>query len=162
MVTMLLALCSLPWSAGPGCSSSWPIWTRRVFHVDFPFRAAKTSLHGPALSEDHREFAIAVHGCRFTFPSWLRVAEHGGRGPCCAGRAGSLPCRDAEASSHGSACLANHRDFAVAVRAGWSMSLLCRSSWFPGAVVKETAEISQLLLLRNRSLPLVLALVALG
>ena len=29
MVTMLLALCSLPWSAGPGCSSSWPMWTRR-------------------------------------------------------------------------------------------------------------------------------------
>ena len=50
------------------------------------------------------------------------------------------------------------------VRAGWSMSLFCRSSWFPGAVVKETAEISQLLLLRNRWLPLVLAalLVALG
>ena len=85
--------------------------------------------------------------CRFTFPSWLRVA----------GRAGSLPCRDAEASSHSSACLANHRDFAVAVRAGWLMSLLCRSSWLPGAVVEETAEISQLLLLRNRWLPLVLA-----
>ena len=46
--------------------------------------------------------------------------------------------------------LADHRDFAVTVRAGWSMSLLCRSSWIPGAVVKETVEISQLLLLRNR------------
>ena len=45
--------------------------------------------------------------------------------PFCAGR-------DAEAYSHGSACLADHRDFAVAVRAGRSMSLLCRSSWFPG------------------------------
>ena len=33
MVTMLLALCSLPWSAGPGCSSSWPIWTRRTVVV---------------------------------------------------------------------------------------------------------------------------------
>ena len=88
--------------------------------------------------------------CRFTFPSWLRVAEHGGRGPCCAGRAGSLLCSDAEAYSHGLACLADHREFAVAVRAG-------RSSWFPGAVVMETAEISQLLLLRNRWLPVVLA-----
>ena len=27
--------------------------------------------------------------------------------------------------SHGQACLADHRDFAVAVRAGWSMFLLC-------------------------------------
>ena len=40
-----------------------------------PFRAAKTALHGPALSEDHRDFAVAVHGDRC---------------PCCAGRAGSL------------------------------------------------------------------------
>ena len=39
----------------------------------------------------------------------------------------------------------------------WPMSLLCMSSWFPGAVVKETAEISQLLLLRNRWLLVVLA-----
>ena len=37
------------------------------------------------------------------------------------------------------------------------MSLLCRLSWFPGAVVQETVEISQLLLLRNRWLPVVLA-----
>ena len=29
-----------------------------------PFVAAKTALHGPALSEDHREFSIAVHGDR--------------------------------------------------------------------------------------------------
>ena len=161
MVTMLLALCSLPWSAGPGCSSSWPIWTwrtvaeacmfmagitgdsapRAVFSslvrrfmmlgimagvdqqdsccgmsrlvmlvamhlalffflfaglmmlgvmagmdqkdsycgmckagisgdtlefpqlqfLGLPFRAAKTALHGPVLSEDQRDFAIAVH-----------------------------------------------------------------------------------------------------
>ena len=40
------------------------------------FRAAETALHGPALSEDHRDFAIA---------------EHGYRRPCCSGRAGFLP-----------------------------------------------------------------------
>ena len=34
--------------------------------------------------------------------------------------------------------------FAVAVRTGWSMSMLCRLSCFPGAVVQETVEISQL------------------
>ena len=28
------------------------------------FRAAETALHGPALSEDHRDFAVAVHGYR--------------------------------------------------------------------------------------------------
>ena len=39
----------------------------------------------------------------------------------------------------------------------WPMSLLCRSSWITGAVVKETVEITQLLLLRNRWLPVVLA-----
>ena len=49
-----------------------------------PFRAAKTALHGPALSNDHRDFAVAVHGDRC---------------PCCAGRAGSLPFRDVEAVS---------------------------------------------------------------
>ena len=68
-----------------------------------------------------------------------------------------VSCRDAEADSHGPACLADHRDFAVAVRAWWSMSLLCRSCWIPGAVVKETVEISQLLLLRNPWLLVVLA-----
>ena len=44
-------------------------------------RAAKTALHGPALSEDHRDFAIAVHGDRCS---------------CCAGRAGSPFCRGSE------------------------------------------------------------------
>ena len=39
----------------------------------------------------------------------------------------------------------------------WPMFLLCRSSWITGAVVKETVEISQLLLLGNRWLPVVLA-----
>ena len=39
--------------------------------------------------------------------------------------AGSLPRRGAEADSHGQACLADHGDFAVAVRAGWSTFLLC-------------------------------------
>ena len=48
--------------------------------------------------------------------------------PCCACRASSLPYRDAEVVSHGQACLADHRDFAVAVRAGWSMFLMCGSS----------------------------------
>ena len=36
-------------------------------------------------------------------------------------------------------------------------SQVCRSCWMPGAVVKETVEISQLPLLRNRYLPVVLA-----
>ena len=27
MVTMHLALCSLPWLAGPVCSAFWPVWT---------------------------------------------------------------------------------------------------------------------------------------
>ena len=39
-------------------------------------------------------------------------------------------CRYAEAVSHGPACLADHRDFAVAVRAGYSMSLVCMSMFF--------------------------------
>ena len=39
------------------------------------------------------------------------------------GRRHSL--RYAEADSHGSACLADQRDFAVAVRAWWSMPLVC-------------------------------------
>ena len=29
MVTMLLALCSFLWLAGPECSAFWPVWTRR-------------------------------------------------------------------------------------------------------------------------------------
>ena len=29
-VTMHLALCSLPWLAGPECSVFWPVWTRRT------------------------------------------------------------------------------------------------------------------------------------
>ena len=33
-VAMHLALCSLLFSSGPGCSASWPVWTRRtVFSV---------------------------------------------------------------------------------------------------------------------------------
>ena len=28
--TMHLALCSLPWLAGPECSAFWPVWTRRT------------------------------------------------------------------------------------------------------------------------------------
>ena len=29
-ITMLLALCSFPWLAGPECSAFWPVWTRRT------------------------------------------------------------------------------------------------------------------------------------
>ena len=47
--------------------------------------------------------------------------------------AGSLPCRDAEAVSYGQACLADHRDFAVAICAGWLMFLLRGSSKFSEA-----------------------------
>ena len=49
-----------------------------------PLRAAKAAFHGPAVPVDHRDFAVAVHGDRCSF---------------CIGRAGSLPCRDAEAVS---------------------------------------------------------------
>ena len=132
-----------------------------------PFRAAETAVHGPALSEDRGEFAIAVHGDRC---------------PHCAGRASSpfrrgsellnmvaevpvvqveqvsLPCRDAEALFSWFSLSGGTIEISqFALRAGRSMSLLCRSSWFPGAVVEETAEISQLLLLRNRWLLVVLA-----
>ena len=137
-----------------------------------------TSVYGGFYGSDCRKlrkFRSCSSSRSSTFPSWCRgrfpwsccsadhgdstvaVLEHGGSCPCCAGRAGSLPCRDAEADSHGLPCLADHRDFAVAVRARWSLSLLCRLSWIPGAVVKETVDISQLLLLRNRWLPVVLA-----
>ena len=54
-------------------------------------------------------------------------------------------------SSHGPDCCWTKRFTSCLIR--WPMSLLCRSSWITGAVVKETAEISQLLLLRNRWLP---------
>ena len=47
--------------------------------------------------------------------------------PCCAFRAGSLPRRGAEVVSYGPDCSSDHRDFAVAVRVGSSMSLLCWS-----------------------------------
>ena len=30
LVTMHLALCSLPWLAGLECSAFWPVWTRRT------------------------------------------------------------------------------------------------------------------------------------
>ena len=30
LVTMHLALCSLPWLAGLECSAFWPVWTRRA------------------------------------------------------------------------------------------------------------------------------------
>ena len=46
------------------------------------------------------------------------VTVHDGRCLRCACHAGSLPSRDAEAVSHGQACLADPRDFAVAARAG--------------------------------------------
>ena len=60
--------------------------------------------------------------------STTAALERGDRCPCCFGHAGSLPRRGAEAVSHGQACLADHRDFAVAVRAWWSTFLLCGSS----------------------------------
>ena len=46
--------------------------------------------------------------------------------PLCAGRPGhSLPRRGAEAVSYGPDRSSDHRDFAVAVRVGWLVSLLC-------------------------------------
>ena len=71
------------------------------------------SLHGPNCSFDHGYSQLQY-----------MMAEC----PCSVGHAGSLPRRGAEAISHGQACLADHRDFAVAARAGWSMFLLCVSS----------------------------------
>ena len=59
-------------------------------------------------------FCSADHG-----DSTIAALERGDRCPCCFGHAGSLPRRGAEAVSHGQACLADHRDFAVAARAGF-------------------------------------------
>ena len=64
--------------------------------------------------------------------------------PCCAVRAGSLHRRGAEAVSYGPDCSSDHRDFAVAVRVGLSMSLLCWSHSSPSADVEETVELPQL------------------
>ena len=55
--------------------------------------------------------------------STIAALERSDRCPCWFGHAGSLPRRGAEAVSHGPACLADHRDFAVEVRAGWSTFL---------------------------------------
>ena len=61
------------------------------------------------------------------------------------GRAG----RDAEADPYGAACSADHRDYAVAVRAGWSMSLLCRAGEFNRRRVWMSVVIPQLQLVEN-------------
>ena len=52
--------------------------------VDISFRGAADVSHGPDRSSDHRHSPVAVHGYRR---------------PCCAGPAGSLPRRGAEAGS---------------------------------------------------------------
>ena len=81
LVTMYLALCSLPWLAGPRCSASWPVRSRRTaarvlwFRLQktaespqlqfsaghrHPVRAAEADPHGPDNSADHREYTVAV------------------------------------------------------------------------------------------------------
>ena len=52
-----------------------------------------------------------------------------------------LPCRYAEAVSRGAACLADHRGFAAAVRAGWSMSLVCSRAGFCAAAVHQRGRL---------------------
>ena len=41
MVTLHFMLCSLPWSASPGCSSSWPVWTRRTVFFSLAVACAR-------------------------------------------------------------------------------------------------------------------------
>ena len=65
-----------------------------------PFVPQRQLFMVPALSEDHREFAIAVHGDRC---------------PHCAGRAGAPFRRDAEAFSHGSACPGGPSRFRICI-----------------------------------------------
>ena len=47
MVTMHFALCSL-WLAGPRCSASWPVWTRRTVAVVFTRRVLLVTYEGDA------------------------------------------------------------------------------------------------------------------
>ena len=63
----------------------------------------------------------------FSGPDVLHRGRYGPEGPFCGSAVAvcqghCLPCRYAEAVSRGPASLADHRGFAVAVRAGWSMS----------------------------------------
>ena len=44
MVTLHFVLCSLPWSASPGCSSSWPVWTRRTVYSSMGVACARRVL----------------------------------------------------------------------------------------------------------------------
>ena len=75
-----------------------------------------------------------LHPCRCAaFIPWSRQLSDLGIPSCCTrwstslfpGRAGSLLRRCAEAVSYGPDRSSDHRDFAVAVRVGWLMSLLC-------------------------------------
>ena len=94
---------------------------RRLF-----FRAAETALHGPALK------TIEISQLQYTVI---------GR-PCCLGRAGYFPVV-AQWPFYGPDSSSDL--FLTQLKYTMAMSLLCRSSCFPGAVVKETVEISQLL-----------------
>ena len=65
----------------------------------------------------------------FSGPDALHHGRYGPEGHFCGSAVAVClschPCLYAEAVSHGPACLADHGDFAVAVRSGWSMSLVC-------------------------------------
>ena len=45
LVTMHLALCSLLASAGPRCSASWPVWSRRTVAVAFTWLVVLVTIH---------------------------------------------------------------------------------------------------------------------
>ena len=45
LVTMLLALCSFPWLAGPECLAFWPVWTRRTVAVAWTMLVLLVILH---------------------------------------------------------------------------------------------------------------------
>ena len=56
LVTLHFMLCSLPWSASPGCSSSWPVWTRRTVYSFMAVACAR------------RVLLVTLHLALFSFP----------------------------------------------------------------------------------------------
>ena len=94
-----------------------------------PFRSAEADPHGPGNSADHRDSPVAV---RFPVVDAL----------CCAGRAGSLPRRGAEASSMVQTARLTMGHSTVAQHGG--RCPCCAVPQFSSADVEETVELPQL------------------